>query len=766
MFSILQKLLRFLGGMSALVRAVPRLLAGNRDSLWLVTRRAFGVLRREGVGGVALRARRLTHSIGTDRRQWVSSFGLYGEARSLAPGFMPKVSIIVPNFNHAEFLPERLDSIDRQTYGNVEVILLDDCSGDESVEILRDYARRHPDKTICRFNEVNSGGVFSQWKKGLELASGELVWIAESDDYCTANLLEELVRYFQNPAVMLALARSDFVRGIPARRIRTSEDYLADLGLGGWDKPFIRAAHSLVKDGWAVGNIVPNASAVVFRNPGKVSLLDDRKWLQMRLCGDWMFYLSLVRGGLVAYSPNATNFYRQHGTGTSVNVQKETSYYREFEVIARHLLQNYALEYGDLVKQRRYLYEHWCSRYGGSRREEFERLYDLDRVWPHVRARKPNLVMAVYALIAGGGETFPITLANLLYDRGYAITLLNFRVEPTEPGVREMLSPSIPLLELEQGDLLGAAFKDLGVEIVHSHHAWADLRIAPLLLHEPQIKHVVSLHGMYETMDRAQIWAQTPLLERVDSFVYAAEKNLSSFPRKFIDERRFDRIDNALPTRTITPVERATLGLGEEDFVLCLVSRAIPEKGWEEAIEAVNWANARSDRDIHLLLIGDGPEYERLRVKKKNDFFHFLGFRANIRDYLAASDIGFLPSRFKGESFPLVVIDCLLSGKPVLATDIGEVRYMLNAEGGLAGELFDLVDGDIESDAVGQMIVSLANDPQAYERVLRNVPLAAKKFDVTEMVNKYEIIYKRVAATSAAVAEIGRARQSPGETVE
>ena len=72
------------------------------------------------------------------------------------------------------------------------------------------------------------------------------------------------------------------------------------------------------------------------------------------------------------------------------------------------------------------------------------------------------------------------------------------------------------------------------------------------------------------------------------------------------------------------------------------------------------------------------------------DFVHYLGFRSNIRDYFAASDIGFLPSRFKGESFPLVLIDCVLSGKPVLASDVGEIRYMLDSTDGLAGELFDL----------------------------------------------------------------------------
>lgn len=55
----------------------------------------------------------------------------------------PKVSIIIPNYNHAKYLPQRLESVYNQTYQDFEVILLDDCSNDASVTILNTYAK-HP----------------------------------------------------------------------------------------------------------------------------------------------------------------------------------------------------------------------------------------------------------------------------------------------------------------------------------------------------------------------------------------------------------------------------------------------------------------------------------------------------------------------------------------------------------------------------------------------------------------------------------------------
>lgn len=80
-----------------------------------------------------------------------------------------------------------MDSIYQQTYQNIEVILLDDFSSDNSVEILKQYAKKYPHKTRLVVNEQNSGRVFRQWNKGLALAKGELIWIAESDDYCDTN---------------------------------------------------------------------------------------------------------------------------------------------------------------------------------------------------------------------------------------------------------------------------------------------------------------------------------------------------------------------------------------------------------------------------------------------------------------------------------------------------------------------------------------------------------------------------------------------------
>ena len=95
-----------------------------------------------------------------------------------------KVSAIIPNFNYEKYLDERIDSILFQTYPVSELIILDDCSTDHSVQLIEERIRANrtgiPMKLIK--NDKNSGSVFAQWQKAFASATGDYVWIAEADD--------------------------------------------------------------------------------------------------------------------------------------------------------------------------------------------------------------------------------------------------------------------------------------------------------------------------------------------------------------------------------------------------------------------------------------------------------------------------------------------------------------------------------------------------------------------------------------------------------
>ena len=122
----------------------------------------------------------------------------------------PLVSVILPNYNHAKYLDERIQSILNQTYCNFELIILDDCSSDNgaSKAVIEKY-RENSHVSHIVYNEKNSGLTFKQWHKGIGLAQGNLIWIAESDDKCHHQMLEVLVEEFKkNSECALAFSKS------------------------------------------------------------------------------------------------------------------------------------------------------------------------------------------------------------------------------------------------------------------------------------------------------------------------------------------------------------------------------------------------------------------------------------------------------------------------------------------------------------------------------------------------------------------------------
>lgn len=661
----------------------------------------------------------------------------------------PLVTVIVPNYNHAAFLPERLDSIYNQSYRNFEVLLLDDCSSDNSREVLQRYAAEHPDNTRLLFNEKNSGSPFAQWKKGIANAHGELIWIAESDDWCDLDFLEKLVCAFSDESVMLAFARSVFVRN--GKTVWTHEEYLSRYGMERWRTNFVAPAHRIVNECFGYTNIVPNVSSAVFRTPSAdFPLWDDEEWSRMRVCGDWVFYLHLIRGGKIAYFGEVSNYYRQHENNTSVTAQQKDHYYAEHVILTRHVLQNYRMKEGYEQKQKENLRNFWTLTRGACTDEEYNSVCHWDDAFRAKADRKPNVFMFLFSFSSGGGEVFPIHLANELKRSGYGVTLVNCELAKTLPEMRRMVHRGIPVLSLHGHYAIGNAGETFGAEILHTHHASVDFAISKLHEFFPYAKHVVTTHGMYETMHPQDIIQNLPIqMDETACWCYIADKNLIPLRDYLRPETFLRKLPNGLEIQEIHPVERKTLGIPQSAFVFCLVSRGLPEKGWQEAIDAMQLAQRKVRRKLHLLLLGDGPMYEKLKDAPPPQV-HVLGFKPNVRDYFSMADMGLLPSRFSGESFPLVLIECLLSGRPAIASDLGEIRNILSDEQHnlMAGLIFSLENGAIPVEKLAELMVRSVQDQELYQQMIEAVPLMASRVDIVQVARQYGEVYAEAISGS------------------
>ena len=213
-----------------------------------------------------------------------------------------KISVIMPNYNHALFLKERMESILAQDYPNMEIILLDDGSTDGSVETLRTYAKDPRVKTLV-VSEKNSGNTFVQWAKGLELATGEYVWIAESDDVAAPTLVSTLVDALEQKHATVAFCHSQWIdaEGQPIARTRDPQ----------WEDDFSMVGDTFVRRYLLGYCTICNASAVVFRRDAAMTV-DMEQVAQYSASGDRLFWIRMAMQGRVAYVAQTLNKFRQH----------------------------------------------------------------------------------------------------------------------------------------------------------------------------------------------------------------------------------------------------------------------------------------------------------------------------------------------------------------------------------------------------------------------------------------------------------------------
>ncbi len=670
---------------------------------------------------------------------------------------MPKVSVIVANYNHERFLRRRLDSIYAQTYRNFEVLLLDDCSSDGSRALMDSYAQAHPDITRTLYNETNSGSAFRQWAKGIQAVSGDLVWIAESDDYCDENFLEVLVRCFDDEAVMLAGARCEFVNIDETPLQGEFKLYVSDLPCATqWDGPYVETAHNEVRKALGIKNTIPNASGVVFRRPVDMPLLSEDWWLSMRVAGDWVFYLHLLRGGKIAYAPATANYFRRYPGSTAENTYRKRVFYEEVGIASRTVAALYDVPV-EVLEQCRQGYHAFYGKMVGGEDADFDTWYDYGSVLRARQERKPNLLVSTMGFLPGGAEIFPIRLANEFKRQGLSVLLLNAGLLLREDGIRRMLRNDVPVVETNDLPATKALIEAFGVEVLHSHQ-WFVQKYPALQadVFDGLEAHVATLHGMIEHGDAFGV-VEADLRradEKVSVWAYTADKNLGPFVDAGLftpGSSRFAKLPNGIqkPSR-IQPVPRAQMNIPDDAFVLCCVSRAIPDKGWQETVDAVALARELSSRDIHLVLVGNGPVYDAFRRLDMPAYVHLIGFSQDAAGYYAASDMGIMLTSFKSESFPLTIIDCLFVNRPFIATKVGEIENMLTDGDRVAGALIGLEDWQVPVEDAARVIASFATDADQYRAAKAVVPDVAERFSIEAVASRYVDLFEQCRAGQVA----------------
>lgn len=261
---------------------------------------------------------------------------------AVTPGL---VSVVVASYNHATFLPQRMDSLLAQTYAAIEIIVIDDRSSDNSVDILRTYATNPRVTLIVR---EQNGGWVTVSNQGVGLARGQYVLFANCDDACEPTMIERLVDGMRRtPTAGISFCRSvlvderggvsgdDFSVREPAFRLRCATDTMLS---GAEITRFLFDSC-----------VIPNLSAALIRREcfDTAGLLSG----DYRVCCDWDLFFRIFAQYDAFYVAAPLNLFRQHST-TIRSSTKERVVYAEYIRLLLSRVRHPALSWADRSRAR------------------------------------------------------------------------------------------------------------------------------------------------------------------------------------------------------------------------------------------------------------------------------------------------------------------------------------------------------------------------------------------------------------------------------
>ncbi|GHB83347.1 glycosyltransferase family 4 protein [Persicitalea jodogahamensis] len=396
-----------------------------------------------------------------------------------------------------------------------------------------------------------------------------------------------------------------------------------------------------------------------------------------------------------------------------------------------------------------------------------------------------NILLVLPSLLIGGAEVFAVRLANKLAERNHRVFLLMLSPDVQSDLLAERVFPQVRIVNFREKLSLGQTilFKTLytltqrhvawyekvlferkkikakklsdflekfcreeNIHAINSHLSLADWSVAHYFWVKPRKqKFIVSMHGCYNRKER-QTEQLLQRLERNNDKVFQAVDHIVLLTPKNAIPLQNVSLKNAplyIPLGFEKPSSLPLKKSSEYDMTFGLVSRAVERKGWEEAIMAtIQVRNAGVN--CRLMLVGAGEYQERLMEKFGHlDFIQFVGASAQVLNWVNQFDLGLFTSYIESESYPNTVIEYLACGKPVIGTDIGEVKNMISTpDGQLAGQLLTYDPLGISVEELADCLLRYAREEKLLQEHSTLAEDAFRKFDMNQCVAAYEAIYQ------------------------
>jgi glycosyltransferase involved in cell wall biosynthesis len=227
--------------------------------------------------------------------------------RELVSGRGPRVSVVMPAYNHERYVVSALDSVVAQSHPSLEIVIVDDGSRDATASLLDDYAGRCRTHALTIVHQAN-GGAHEAINHGLSLATGEVIALMNSDDLYAPTRLERMLQAMAQRDAGLAFSDTVFIDD-QAKEIALTDPYVKQLRRSIAEAPKVpHLAYVLIYN-----NIAISTGNFLFRR----ELLERvGGFCAMRVCHDWDFLLAASYETPLAFVDEPLYLYRLHDTNT------------------------------------------------------------------------------------------------------------------------------------------------------------------------------------------------------------------------------------------------------------------------------------------------------------------------------------------------------------------------------------------------------------------------------------------------------------------
>ena len=643
----------------------------------------------------------------------------------------PAATVVVPNYNHERFLPERLDSIFGQSIKNIQIVLLDDASSDQSVAVLR--AKLTDPRVQLIVNEANSGAAFRQWAKGLSLALGDFVWIAESDDSCETHMLSALLSSTAHRDVAIAFARTEIITDSGARVPEALTPYLGRFGAVKFDRDFVMSGADFVREGFGVLCAIVNASAAIIRRTLLIEALAEAQSFMM--CGDWYIYLHCLKFGEVAYTAKAKNLFRRHNASTVHRVEGTDVYFAERLRIANYVSENFRIS-SNLAYRMTAEIKGELDRFTGRFTFPADSFLANLSTALQLRRRSPGgLRIAFYIhglkFSTGGIERVGSQIANYLSDCGHEITIfcnaaqgrpvypLRGRVAISELDIQSTDGQEALTTRLQAGEF--HVFIPMLSEHLFANAITAGRRAAVRIIASEHNDPWKIEERWWNRADRQKYFS---LCDGVHVLLpqFANSLDVDLMPKATV-------IPNGVDLNVFKPQSGS-----RRQRRIVTAGRLSEQKRLDVLIDAFALV-AEQEPEWSLHIFGAGDLEARLRAQVAwlalEDRIIFRGLTAHLEDEFNAAEFFVLPSEFEG--FGIVIVEAMACGLPCIAFgDCNGPNVIIRD--GQEGLLVKERSPAALAESIRQMIM----EKGSRESMRTNALLRARDFDLRSVEQQWE----------------------------